>query len=199
MKRFSLLLAAVAGAMLGCEPTPDAKEKNQPKQEPKPEAALVTVRQADTLDPDELGIEKFVFQEKVPAGKVMVLRRTEERNGRKVGGVYETIQYTNGGTARQVVLVYDLLRFPFGDRQTKGVRIREPGHSLEEFSDLRVRGTAIAPGRLQISLTDFQKKNVELIFECFVEDHKAAKARIPGLSAATPNETWTYCKQFDEK
>jgi hypothetical protein len=184
--------------MLGCEPTPEADEKAQPKQEQKPEAKLVTVRRADTLDPEEIWIGKYVFEVKVQVGRVMVLRRTEERNGRKVGGAYETIQYTNGGTARQVVLVYDLLRFPFGDRQTKGVRVRSPGHSLQEFSELQVGSTAISPGRLRMSLTDFQKKTVELTFECFVEDYKAAKARIPKLPDASPIETWTYQKQFDD-
>ena len=112
MKQVYLIPMALVSATLGCAPVA------------KPEATPVTIRQADTLDPEEIGIAKYVFETKVPAGKVMVLRCTEERNGRKEAEVLETIEHANGGIARQVVLVYDSSEFPFADGLKDKARIR---------------------------------------------------------------------------
>ncbi|AMV27981.1 hypothetical protein VT84_26490 [Gemmata sp. SH-PL17] len=203
MRLAHLLLAGFVIAGSGCyyepKPDPEPQPKPEPKAEQKAEPKLVTVRHADTLAPEDFGIGKYVFEEKVPAGKVMVLRRTEERNGRKQEGAYETIDYTNGGTARKVVLVYDMLEFPFSDRKTQAVQIKYPGSTAVTFPGLRSCSTETRPGLLRLVFADFQKETVEFKFECFVEDYKVAKKRIPTLSAASPNETWTYCYQFEDK
>jgi hypothetical protein len=186
MKFLHLVPVVFATAMLGCAP------------EAKPECAPVAVRQADTLDPDEIGIGKYVFETKVPAKKVMVLRCTEERNGRKEGKVLETIQYTNGGPARQVVLVYDLSAFPFADGTKDKVRVRaQAGEAI--YPDRRCTSKSTSPGRLELKITGKGKDTIKLTYDCFVEDYEVAKKRVPELPAASPIETWSYNTTFGDE
>ena len=186
MKLVLSILTPAICVVLGCAPGD------------KPEVTPVTVRKADSLDPDEIGIGKYVFELKVPAGRVMVLRRTEERNGRKEGKVLETIQHTNGGQARQVVLVYDLSEFPFADGAKDKVRVRgQAGEAI--YPDRRCTSKTISPGRLKLEITGEGKDTVKLIYDCFVEDYAAAKTRVPKLPAASPIETWSYNTTFGDE
>ena len=199
MKLWRVLLAGCVGVTLGCDPEPKDAPKPGAKPEVKDEPTPIKVRRSDTLAPDELGIEKFVFEEKVPAGKVMVLRRTEGRNGLKKKGLNETIQYTDGGPARQVVLVYDLSTFPFSTAEAKEIRVKYPGSSTSHFPGFRWSESTTTPGRLVLEFSDARNDTVQMTFECFIEDYKTAKARIPKLSAASPGVTWTHHKQFDDE
>lgn len=161
------------------------------------ETTTVAPRQAETVDPEELGIWKYIFETKVPVGKVMVLRKTEERDGRK-DEVHETIQYTNGDVAKQVVLVYDLYSFPFADGKQKKVRVRaQAGEQI--FFDSTCDKRSTSPSRLVLEITTKDKDKVRLIYECFVEDHETAKTRVPGLPKISRFETWTYQQLFKEK
>ncbi|MDY3563744.1 hypothetical protein R5W23_005360 [Gemmata sp. JC673] len=187
MKFVRPLLAAAACAMFGCAA------------EDKPEVTPVSPRKSDTLDPDDIGIGRYVFEAKVPAGKVMVLRRTAERNGRKGGAVLETIEHTNGGQARQVVLVYDRSAFPFADGARDEVRVRGQGGEAI-YSDRRCTGKSIRPGRLELEITgDGRKDTVRLTYDCFVEDYATTKKRVPELPVASPGETWSYNMTFGGK
>lgn len=179
MNSIRLILVAFAGVLLGCV------SENEPENLP------VTVCEADTLSPDDLGIGKYVFEAKVPAGKVMVLRCTEERNGRKVNEGLESIQYSNGGLAREVVLVYDQFQFPFADRGKKEVRIRAMAGDAH-FANRRCASRAISPGRLTLKITGEDKELVILTYECTIEDYETAKKRVPDLPAMSPDVTWTF-------
>jgi len=164
-----------------------------------PERTPVPVRDTDALVGDDLGVGKYVFEAKVPAGKVMVLRRTEEWNGRKAEKGLETIQFADGGVARQVVLVFDSSRFPFGDNKPGTIRVRAQGGEGGYGGEGRMtRSTAMIPGKLTLLFADEAGRNkVELTYECFVEDYAKAKARVPDLKAMVRGETWSHNARFE--
>ena len=83
-------------------------------------------RVATTLDPAEIGISKFVFEATPPIGEVMTIRFSQAIDFKKNGKTQEIVQSTNGGMARQVVLVYDPMSFPFGERKEGIVLVRHP-------------------------------------------------------------------------
>jgi hypothetical protein len=167
----TVLLAAVAG----CGKDPVA----------------VPVREAEALAPADLGIGKYVFEARVPAGKVLVLRQTEVADGKPVDRVLESIQFTDGGVGREVVLVFDPSAFPFGDQRVGTVRVKAQAGDAH-YGDRSVSGTARKPGQLVIRLADQGRKEIVLTFDCFVEDYATAKARVPKLPVAHRGETWTF-------
>ena len=174
--------ACLLAAFTGCDP--------KPKEKAEPEPAVVPLKQAETLDPDDIGVGKFVFEVKVPATKVPVLRKSEQENGGKKTDVLESIQFTNGGVGRHMVLMFDSSKFPFGERGRDHVRIKAQGAS-NSFSKHSCTGQSIRPGRLTLTLSHPDGVTV-LTYECFLEDYASTKKRVPDLPDATPHETWTF-------
>lgn len=156
-----------------------------------PDDPAVHPRQSNALDPEELGIGKYVFETKVPAGKVMVLRRTVERDGRRTDEVYESISFANGKTAREVVLVYDSSSFPFHEGKTDHVLVRAQA-TTSSYSKSWCNSRSTGPGRLTLEVTNDANEKTRLTYTCFVEDYAVAKKRVPDLPAMSPAETWTY-------
>jgi hypothetical protein len=180
MPRLHWLPLALICSSLGCAP------------EAEPETTPVPVRQADTLDPRDLGIGKYVFEARVPADKVMVLRRTEEQNGREHGMVYETIQSSAaGGRLQQVVLVLDSSAFPFSEGKNDRVRVRAQAGELV-FNNRRCTRWAMDVGLLILEFTNDAKDKDKLTYQCFVEDYEAAKKRVPNLPALSKVERWSF-------
>ena len=156
-----------------------------------PDDPAVNPTRSNTLDPEELGIGKYVFEKTAPAGKVMVLRRTEDRDGRRTDEEYESISYAHGKTAREVVLVYDSVFFPFHQEKTDTVRVRAQS-TTSSYSESRCKSRSTGPGRLTVEITSETKPKYRLTFTCFLEDYAVAKKRVPDLPAMSPTETWTY-------
>jgi hypothetical protein len=155
------------------------------------DSAAVPVREAEALAPGDLGIGKYVFEVKVPADKVLVLRRTEVADGKPADRVLESIQYTDGEVGREVVLVFDPSKFPFGDQEFGTVRVQAQAGDAH-YSDRRVSGTARKPGQLVIRLADKGGNEIVLTFDCIVEDYTTAKKRVPDLPAAGRGRAWTF-------
>jgi hypothetical protein len=163
-----------------------------------PDDPAVQPRESDTLRPDELGIGKYVFETKLPAGKVMVLRHTRERDGRPDDEALESISFAGGKATRQVVLVYDSSSFPFGDGKTKTVRVQAQGGG-GEYSNSRCNSQSIDPGRLTLEITNDGGQKHRLTYTCFVEDYAVAKKRVPTLPEMSPTGWWTYNARLKAK
>ncbi len=181
MKLIQCLLGLLALVAIGCSQ----------------QGGPVGPRAATTLDPEEIGIKKFLFEANPAIGDVMTIRCTQSIDFEKQGKTQETVQSTNGGLARQVVLVYDSMSFPFGERKEGTVLVRYPGgeHNL---SKSRLVGTASIPGRLTLDFENADKVRTTWTFVGFTEAYKEAKARIASLPPLSANETWTYSAVLEQ-
>jgi hypothetical protein len=176
--------ACLLAAFTGCDPKPKEKPEAQP--------AVLMPKKAETLDPDDIGIGKYVFEEKVPAGKVMVLRLTSGVKGEGEPHLEgETLAYSDGGSARLVVLMYDAFKFPIPSKRELHIHIRHPLGSMG-YGDRYCSTVVLTPGRLHLEFKHDDKGTETLTYECFIEDHAAAKKRVPDLPDAKPGASWTY-------
>jgi hypothetical protein len=176
------LWVAGLASLIGCDPKADPKAD--------PELEMVTPKEAEALSPSDLGVGKFVFEVKVPADKVMVLRMTEQEQGRKGSRVLESIQYTDGGVGRQVVLMFDSSEFPFGERGPDQVRIKAQA-ATNTYGKHTCKSWSMRPGRLTLVLSHPDGATT-ITYDCFLEEYAAAKKRVPTLSDAKRGETWTH-------
>ena len=155
--------------------------------------SVVAPHQAESLDPEDIGIGKFVFEATPPAGKVMVLRCTRtEKRVQPPTVVQETICYTNGAHAREVVLVFDPSRFPFNPDQRKPGDVRVRAQGVENPIGMNLFGTITTRQKLELEFTNNAGGRLSLTYECFVEDYASVKARIPDLPAATAGAAWKF-------
>lgn len=157
------------------------------------EPSPVAPRKADTLDPEDIGIGKYVFEATPQAGKVMVLRSITHDTHVQTDSIQETICYTNGAPARQVVLVFDRSRFPFNADPGKpnDVRLRAPGVDYV-YVGMRWAGTQTDEHRLQLFLSSDAGRSVSFTYECFVEDYASVKGRVTDLPKAGEKMAWTF-------
>ncbi|HJZ90221.1 MAG TPA: hypothetical protein VKE40_05070 [Gemmataceae bacterium] len=182
MRMFRVLGTVLLAAIVGCAKDPTA----------------VPVREAEALAPGDLGIGKYVFEAKVPADKVLVLRHTEAADDKPADRVLESIQYTDGAVGREVVLVFDSSSFPFGDQKVEKVRVKTQAGDAH-YGDRRVSGTARRPGQLVIRLAAQGQNEIVLTYDCFIEDYATAKKRVPDLPAAGRGEAWTHNTTYKPK
>ena len=113
----------------------------------------------------------------------MTIRFSQAIDFKKNGKTQEIVQSTNGGMTRQVVLVYDPMSFPFGERKEGIVLVRHPGGE-QNLLRSRLVGTASIPGMLTLNFENTDKVRTTLTFQCFTETYKEAKTRIAKLPSA---------------
>jgi hypothetical protein len=157
------------------------------------EAAAVQPEKADTLDPEDIGIAKYVFEASPPAGKVMVLRCTHHLADGTTTLVSERINYTDGKKDREVVLGFDPTKFPFNPDQVtpQDSWVRFAGGETR-FSKKQMAIHGYVNNVLEFMFTNDKDEKETLTFECFVEDYAKAKARIPDLPAERPGGGWGF-------
>lgn len=157
------------------------------------EAIKIQPERAETLDPEDIGIAKYVFEASPPAGKVMVLRQTHDRADGVAWFVTESISYTDGKKEREVVLVFDPSKFPFNrDRAKPGdCELRAQGGNMW-FSKKQLKSWGYVGKKLSFTFSNDKGEKDTVTFECFIEDYASAKARIPDLPAEAPGGGWGY-------
>lgn len=163
------------------------------------EAKAIQPEKADTLDPEDIGIAKYVFEASPPARKVMVLRCTHVLAGGKITRASEKIRYTDGKKERMSVLALDPTNFPFNPDQLT------PQNSLIKYAGTEItidKKKIVSQGYvgkvLEFTFANDKDEKESVTFECFVEDYAAAKARIPNLPPEKPGG-WGYHAPIEPK
>ena len=149
------------------------------------EPAKVQISEAP-LDAQDIGIYKYSFEASPPADSVMVFRWTQS-NGEHVFAVDESISYTAGKSAREVIIICDPSRFPFRDLQdARPISVTYKAlRAAGELTHMHLDAVSVGSRRATFRFTGENDRTKTFLFECFVESYATAKARCPALPEAT--------------
>lgn len=164
------------------------------------DVTAVQPEKAAGLDPEDIGIAKYVFEATPPAGKVMVLRRTQVLADGKTERISEKVNYTDGKKHREVVLGFDPTSFPFSPDQItpQDSWVRYSGGEIS-FAKKKMVGHGFFGKVLSFTFANDKDEKESVTFECFVEDYATVKARIPDLPPERPGGGWGYHAPIEPK
>lgn len=156
--------------------------------EPLKDFSPVGGHQAESLDPVDIGIYKFVFEVTPPPGKAMVLRWTKYVEGRPPE-VRETVHINTYRPTREEVILFNSAWFPFNPDPARPSMIMVKANGQEYHLPPGLQCTVV---RSDAEPLAFHFSNGERwVYKCFIEDYKTVKARIPKLPEAPTNGGWS--------
>ncbi len=119
----------------------------------------------------------------------MVLRWTKFVPGQQPE-VRETISVNTNGPVREVVLIYNPSLFPFNPEPDKPGRVvvKAPGGEYRLPAGVTCTDVRADDEPLGLHFSN----NERWLYQCFIEDYKTVKARIPNLPAAPTNGGWSF-------
>ena len=148
------------------------------------------------LDPEDLGIVKYVFEAEAPEGSVIVFCKEEYRDDRRMLW-HETITHQSDGKHSEAVMLIDwaTLRgtYNFTLKTSTGIRNVDSG-------SLTFRGWRGTPPTLTLVITDSEAKTpyaTTFVFTMRVEPYDEVKKRVPSLAEPKKDTGWTYSKIYE--
>ena len=169
-----------------------------------PEA--VSPRAVDTIDPTILGILPFAFEGTPSKDQVLVIRcRISSSDPTYQTRTTEMIFGTSGTPIRQKITVFEPSKFPFrprlhGDEEQAWLQSPSSQAIVTYFTSeetlpvgMHEGTTLLSPRGLSVVFFDSrdEKKRLEYLFSCHVEDLTAVQTRHPKLSVPKPPEAAT--------
>lgn len=153
----------------------------------------VAPHRVETLEPEDLGVFKFVFEATPPADCVMVLRWTRIVPDHP-SEVQDTVHINTYRPTREVVLIYNSRFFPFSadPHEPTQVLVKTGGDQrrLPPGTDCAIVQSHDEPLALHFSNKE------RWTYKCFIETYSSAKSRIPDLPAAPTNGGWSATRQI---
>ena len=147
------------------------------------------VRLADHLAPEDLGIQKYIFESKAPAGSVVVFRRDEYQDDRLVTR-REIVSNTPTEKKVQSVLFIDWSVLKIGN----GFELRGGGFDPLALLTARPSSSGFNAGTLEFKFDDAidgRPMVRRVVFTMSHEKYADANQRIPQLRTDR-STTWSY-------
>lgn len=148
------------------------------------------VTKGNFLEPDDLGITKFLFKAKPASAGVVVFRCETYRDG-ILENTYDNISNNPDDQTYAVVLIdWSFLQ----GRRGAGYTLKSTGSSRSvDFA--RLSSVSSGSGKATLVFHGLSDKRVEerkFVYTIFLERYEDAKTRIPALPANVPDRHWTF-------